>query len=279
MVIEPGRAGRGTVALGHPRVHLRVTGSTNERARELAAAGAPHGTLVTAGLQTAGRGRQGRSWSAPPGRALLCSLILRDPPPLLPLRAGVAVAELVDAATELAASAAGLAAASAAELIAAPPLPAASPIAARPPAAAQVKWPNDVLVDGRKVAGILVEGRPQEGWVVLGVGLNVALRPSDLEPELRDRAGSLGLGPDAIEPVLTSLLEVLERWLAAEPGTVLAALRERDALRGRAVAWADGEGTAVGIDDEGRLQVDTVAGRVALSAGEVHLHAARSSAE
>ncbi|MHB1571382.1 MAG: biotin--[acetyl-CoA-carboxylase] ligase, partial [Solirubrobacteraceae bacterium] len=78
--------------LGLPRLHLRAIDSTNERARELAAAGAPGGTLVTAGLQTAGRGRQGRSWSAPPGRALLCSLILRDPPPLLPLRAGVAVA-------------------------------------------------------------------------------------------------------------------------------------------------------------------------------------------
>ena len=64
--------------LGTPRVHLRRTDSTNERARQLAARGAPHGTLVTATEQTAGRGRQGRSWSAPAGRALLCSLLLRD---------------------------------------------------------------------------------------------------------------------------------------------------------------------------------------------------------
>src|SRR5205814_8623963 len=79
-------------ALGVPRLHLRTVDSTNARARVLAAAGAPHGTLVTAGAQTAGRGRQGRSWTAPPRRALLMSLVLRDWPRLLPLVAGVAVA-------------------------------------------------------------------------------------------------------------------------------------------------------------------------------------------
>jgi BirA family biotin operon repressor/biotin-[acetyl-CoA-carboxylase] ligase len=137
--------------LGTPRVHLRQTDSTNARARELAVRGAPHGTLVTAGEQSAGRGRQGRTWSAPAGRALLCSLILREPPRLLPLRAGVAVSEVCGER-------------------------------------AVVKWPNDVLVSGRKLAGILVEGRPQEGWAVLGIGLNVAVRPEQFPPELRDRA-------------------------------------------------------------------------------------------
>ena len=110
--------------LGAPRVHYRVTDSTNARARSLAIAGAPHGTVVTAGEQSAGRGRQGRVWSAAPGRALLCSILIRDPVALLPLAAGVALAEVV-----------GL--------------------------CARLKWPNDVLVAGRKVAGILVEGRPQ----------------------------------------------------------------------------------------------------------------------
>ncbi len=220
--------------LGTPRLHLRRTDSTNERARELAALGAPHGTLVTAGQQSAGRGRQGRSWVAPDGRALLCSLLLRDPPRLLPLAAGVAVASVVGAP-------------------------------------ALVKWPNDVLIDGRKVAGILVEGRPQERWAVVGIGLNVALRPEDFPPELRETAGTLGLGPEAIEPTLERLLEALERWITASPEAVLEAFRARDALLDRPVRWTGGEGRAVGVDGEGRLVVETAQGRVELEAGEVHL--------
>jgi BirA family biotin operon repressor/biotin-[acetyl-CoA-carboxylase] ligase len=80
--------------LGLPRLHLREIDSTNERARELAEGGAPHGTLVTASAQTAGRGRQGRRWEAPPGSALLCSLVLRRHDDLLSLRAGLAVADV-----------------------------------------------------------------------------------------------------------------------------------------------------------------------------------------
>src|SRR6185437_16187884 len=112
----PDRAG--VSALGQPRVHYRRIGSTNARARELAAAGVPHGTVVTAAEQSEGRGRQGRTWTAAAGRALL---------------------------------------------------------------------------GGRKVAGILVEGRPQEGWAVVGIGLNVALRLEDFPDELRSTAGTLGL--------------------------------------------------------------------------------------
>jgi BirA family biotin operon repressor/biotin-[acetyl-CoA-carboxylase] ligase len=222
------------VRFGHPRLHLRVVESTNQRARELAAGGAPHGMVITAREQTAGRGRQGRTWTAPAGRALLCSLIVRDPPRLLPLSAGVAVAEL------------------------------AGPDAA-------LKWPNDVLIDGRKVAGILVEGRLQEGWAVVGVGVNVAVRLEELPDELRDRAGTLGLGPEEIERVLERLLEGLERWSAVSPEQVLEAVRERDGLRGRRVRWAGGEGEAAGIDGDGRLVVMTADGQVALDAGEVHL--------
>jgi BirA family transcriptional regulator, biotin operon repressor / biotin---[acetyl-CoA-carboxylase] ligase len=233
-------------ALGSPRLHLRVTDSTNTRARELAAAGAPHGTLVTAAAQSAGRGRQGRSWSAPAGRALLCSLVIREPPRLLPLAAGVAVAEVAEVAPAEVAQAA--------------------------PAAAQLKWPNDVLIAGRKVAGILVEGRPQERWAVLGVGLNVALREADFPPELRGRAGTLGLEPAAIELVLESLLASLQRWLTAPAAAVLEAVRDRDALRGHRVRWSDGEGRAGGIDEGGRLLVQTADGRLlALAAGVVHL--------
>jgi BirA family transcriptional regulator, biotin operon repressor / biotin---[acetyl-CoA-carboxylase] ligase len=221
--------------LGRPRLHLRATTSTNDRARDLAQAGAPHGTLVTAAEQTAGRGRQGRTWTAPPGSALLVSVVLRDPPALLPLAAALAVAETAGAN-------------------------------------ARIKWPNDVLLDGRKVAGILAEGRPHDGWAVLGVGLNVALRIDDLPPELRDTAGTLGLEPADLEPTLERLLAALERTLALDETALLEAYRARDALRGREVSWTTGRGRAGGIDGEGRLVVELPEGRrTALSAGEVHL--------
>lgn len=220
--------------LGTPRLHLRVVDSTNQRARELAARGAPHGTLVTASAQTKGRGRQGRTWTAPAGRALLCSLVIRDPPRLLPLIAGVAVAEVVGAG-------------------------------------AQLKWPNDVLLNARKVAGILVEGRPQERWAVVGIGLNVAIEAGDFPPELRDTAGTLGLPANAIEPTLEALLRALDRWLAAREPAVLDGFRASDALRDQPVRWAGGDGRAAGIDDAGRLVVVTAGGPVSLDAGEVHL--------
>jgi BirA family transcriptional regulator, biotin operon repressor / biotin---[acetyl-CoA-carboxylase] ligase len=224
--------------LGTPRVHHRTTDSTSDRARALAGAGAPHGTLVTAGEQLAGRGRQGRSWSAPPGRALLMSLVLRAWPPLLPIVGAVAVAEV------------------------------AGPQAA-------IKWPNDVLLDGRKLAGVLAEARQQEGWAVLGIGLNVAVRTTDLPAELRDRAASLALAPADIEPTLDRLLRALGRRLAQPTADLLADYRARDALAGHAVRWADGEGIARGIDDRGRLLVElATGGRAALDAGEVHLRAA-----
>ena len=219
---------------GTPRAHFRLTDSTNARARELAGRGAPHGTVVTATEQSAGRGRQGRTWSAPAGRALLCSMVIRDPPRLLPLAAGVAVAEVVGPA-------------------------------------AQIKWPNDVLLDGRKVAGILVESRPQERWAVVGIGINVAVAPGSLPPEVRDRAGTLGLDPSAIEPTLAALLLELERWVDAGAEPLLEAVRARDALLGRPVRWGGGSGVGAGIDGDGRLVVQTDAGQVALDAGEVHL--------
>ena len=223
------------MSLGEPREHYETVTSTNERARQLAETGAPHGALVTAGEQTAGRGRQGRTWSAPPGRALLLSLVLRDPPALLPLAAALAVAEV--AAEE-----------------------------------ARIKWPNDVLLDGRKIAGILAEGRPQDGWAVLGVGLNVALRVEDLPPELHDTAGTLGLEPADLDPTLERLLGALERTLAMSDVRLLEAYRARDVLRGQQVSWSGGRGRAAGIDGEGRLVVElSDGGRTQLSAGEVHL--------
>jgi BirA family biotin operon repressor/biotin-[acetyl-CoA-carboxylase] ligase len=138
--------------------------------------------------------------------------------------------------------------------------------------AAQVKWPNDVLLDGRKVAGILVEGRPQEGWAVLGIGVNVALDVHDLPVELREHAGTLGRSPHEREAALTELLEALDHRLSEPVPGALAALRTRDALLDRPIAWAGGEGIGAGIDDSGALLVRRADGSVAeLDAGEVHL--------
>jgi BirA family biotin operon repressor/biotin-[acetyl-CoA-carboxylase] ligase len=221
------------MTLGRPRRHLRETTSTNEHARALATAGAPHGTLVTAGHQTAGRGRQGRTWTAPPGQALLLSLVVRGLDPLLPLRTGLAVADLAGAA-------------------------------------ARVKWPNDVLVEGRKVAGVLVESRPQEGWTVVGVGVNAAVDLAAMPEELRATAGSLGRRD--LEGALNELLGHLERRFAEPVQDALAALRERDALLGRAIAWPGGEGVGAGIDEGGALRVRLPDGReTTVTAGEVHL--------
>jgi BirA family biotin operon repressor/biotin-[acetyl-CoA-carboxylase] ligase len=213
--------------IGRPRVHHRVTDSTNERARALAAAGAPDGTLVTAGEQTAGRGRQGRSWVAGPGSSLLLSVVLRDPGEALPLAGAVAVCEAL-------------------------PVPTA------------IKWPNDVWIERRKVAGILVESRPQEGWAVLGVGVNVHEAPPIEHVTSLDSA----IG---VEELLARVLVSLDRWLAAPLPDVLAAWRSRDALLGELVRWQNGSGTGAGIDESGALLVETESGRIALDAGEVHL--------
>ena len=221
--------------LGTPRLHLRATDSTSDRAKALAAAGAPHGTLGTAGEQHAGRGRQGRVWSAPPGRSLLMSLVLRAWLAVLPLAAAVAVADV------------------------------AGP-------GATIKWPNDVLLDGGKLAGILVEGRANATWVVLGIGVNVAVAREDLPAELRDRAATLALEPAAIEPTLAALLAALEKRLEQDPASLLEDFRARDALLGREVRWQHGSGTAAGVDDAGALLVDLPDGtRTALDCGEVHL--------
>jgi len=239
----PGRRGvRGGRVIGTPRVHLRLTDSTNSRARELAAAGAPHGTIVTAAEQSAGRGRQGRTWSAPAGSSLLLSVLLRDPPQMLPLAAAVAVAEVVGED-------------------------------------ARIKWPNDVVVgqpQPAKIAGILVEGRLQDAWAVLGIGLNVAVRLEDLPAELRPGgsrpAATMGRSPDQLEDTLVTLLDALERRLAEPAEATLQAWRARDALLGREIAWSGGSGVARGLDGAGRLIVEEPGGRrTELAAGEVHL--------
>ena len=237
--------------LGLPHVHHRTADSTNERAKQLARAGAPHGALVTADEQLAGRGRQGRSWSAPPGTAVLMSLLVRELDmrhAMLPLMAAVAVCEAAEGCA---------------------------------PVSCAIKWPNDVWIDGRKLAGILVEGRPQEGWAVIGAGINVTSAPGDFPPELRKTATSLAIasrggGPPSRGAVLDALLRALEVRLSHGPDRILEEWRARDALHGRRIAWSSGEGTAVGVDESGALLVETDGRRVTLDAGEVHLRTAAS---
>jgi BirA family biotin operon repressor/biotin-[acetyl-CoA-carboxylase] ligase len=229
------------LTFGFPRRHYRLIDSTNERARHLAAAGAPGGTVVTADEQTAGRGRQGRSWSAPAGKALLASVILRplgERHVLLPLAVPVAVCEAAERLASV---------------------------------RCEIKWPNDVWIEGRKCAGILIETKPQDGWAVIGVGVNLSIERSEFPPELRDRATSLGAAatPSA---ALAVLCERLGDWVDAGAPAVLEAFRARDGLRGRQIHWSQGEGTADGVDENGNLIVVTADGeRLGLGAGEVHL--------
>jgi BirA family biotin operon repressor/biotin-[acetyl-CoA-carboxylase] ligase len=248
---------------GWPHRHYRVTNSTNSRARELVEAGAPPGTVVTAWEQTEGRGRQGRVWTAPEGKALLYSAILRpldERHLLLPLSVPLAVC---DAAEEL-----------------------------REGIECQVKWPNDVWLDGRKLAGILIEAKPQDGWAVIGVGLNLSIAPNEFPPNLRQPATSLfgtttggrgesrrslpAVAPPGLPPTPSTAAEVLSRhldhWVWAGDDEVLAEWRRRDGLRGREISWEEGSGIADGIDDRGNLVVVVVGGgRVSLGAGEVQI--------
>jgi BirA family transcriptional regulator, biotin operon repressor / biotin---[acetyl-CoA-carboxylase] ligase len=257
---------------GYPRRHCRLTSSTNDRARELAEAGAPAGTIVTAGEQSAGRGRSGRRWSAPPGTALLVSAILRPLDAshvLLPLAVPLAVCEAIEALA---------------------------------PVRCRVKWPNDVwicepeadqgegaagssgggpeakpVIPGRKVAGVLIEARPPD-WALIGVGVNVAIPEGAFPRDLRWPATSVGHGVE-VEAALAELCDRLETWVDAPAGDVLSAFAGRDALRGRRLRWegaggdaGSGAGVGAGIDERGNLVVERAAGeRVALGAGEVQL--------
>jgi BirA family transcriptional regulator, biotin operon repressor / biotin---[acetyl-CoA-carboxylase] ligase len=236
---------------GRPHRHFRRTDSTNARVKELGILGAPSGLVVTADEQDAGRGRQGRTWFAPPGTALLYTALLRPlgERRLLPLAVPLAVCEAAEAVA---------------------------------PVSCRVKWPNDVWVEGRKLAGVLIESRPESrggGWAVIGVGLNVAVPPGGFPDELSASAATLH--PDAtggpcptVPDALAALNEALSRWVDSPEAAVLAAFRERDALAGRRISWDEGaeSGAAAGIDEAGHLLVEMEGGELrALGAGEVHL--------
>ncbi len=203
------------------------------------------GAAAVCDEQTAGRGRLGRTWSTPPGTAILCSVLLEPPAERavaeLALVGGVAVAEAVEAALFL---------------------------------SAQIKWPNDVLVNRRKVAGILAEA--DAGTVVLGIGLNVNQSRAELPEGTNVAAGSL-LTADGVRreraPILAELLVRLEhaydRWRDGGLDAIYGDLGARDFLRGRRV-FVDGEaGFGVAIDRRGRLEVDIGGERRLVESGEV----------
>ena len=244
-------------ALGRPMRLLATTTSTSDEAKRAAKEGAPHGATWVAEQQSAGRGRQGRAWVSAPGENLLFSVLVRTTcaPARLPpiaIAAGLAVRDAVARAA-----------------------PGAAPV---------VKWPNDVLVAGRKVAGVLVEAITAGSRVealVIGVGINVLARA--FPEDIADRATSVALaaGEGAPAPdralLLADVLAGLDRELHVVVARGLGLLRARldacDALRGRRVrSDAGDEGVANGIDDDGRLVVRRDDGTlVRWSAGEVHL--------
>jgi BirA family biotin operon repressor/biotin-[acetyl-CoA-carboxylase] ligase len=222
-----------------PRLEIHdVIGSTNDRARELAEAGAEPFTVVIADFQTNGRGRERRLWESPAGSGLLLSLVgpHLEPPAraLVPLRVGLATCRAVEAVA--------------------------------PGVRAGLKWPNDVQIEGRKVAGVLCESTP--GGVVIGIGVNV--RPGWL-------LGSAGEGRVALEDVvgrpvdraelagrlLTELRELLAARSLELDGDVAREIEARDVLRGRRVLAATGEaGVARGIGRDGALRVEVRPGEM-----------------
>ena len=227
-------------------------GSTNQRCLELAAQGRAEGTVVAADVQTAGRGRHGRSWVAPAGTSLMASVLLRPRVPaparqLLPLLAGLALAEVVERHV--------------------------------PGAPVALKWPNDLLVAGRKAAGILVEA-DGGGATAVGIGLNVDWRGVERPPEL---AGATSLAEEAGGPVdrwrvFAGLVGVLGNRYAdwqEEPTGFLDAYRRRCATLGLLVrvSLVEGravEGQAVAVGTSGALEVRVDSGEVAaLTAGDV----------
>lgn len=224
-------------------VRRTVVDSTQTVAFDLAARGAPDGSVVVADFQTAGRGRRGRSWQAAPGSALLLSLVLRprllpDALPALSLATAVAVAEAIRATAG---------------------------------ADARLKWPNDVLVGERKVAGILLEARHEPDVVVVaGIGIN--LRPDAIPPALAARATCLGAGVDR-EALLRAVLAAVDRWRRRLEAEGFEPVRARwlalsDAV-GRRVERDGVAGLVVGLDADGALLVEDAGGVQRVRAGEV----------
>jgi len=225
-----------TRRLGRPCEVHEVVVSTNDVALDRLDAGAPHGHLVVADAQTGGRGRRGRTWHSPPGRAIHASLVLRGDRPLaaptaLVAAVGLGIAEGIETAVAMHAGTAGV--------------------------GVGIKWPNDLWIGGRKVAGILVEARgfrPEAPAFVAGFGINVNHTETDLPADVRGTATSLaaacGRRLDRVA-VLRAVLEALEPRvddvLAGAAGAALhVAYRARSVLVGRRVELFEADERLVG---------------------------------
>lgn len=246
-------------SLWHTVEHLSEVASTNDVARQRMDAGAPPGLVVVADHQTRGRGRAGRDWQDPgatdPGRALLSSYVVGLPgagATLVPLAAGLAVGDALR----------------------------------RQGVTCRLKWPNDVLVDGRKCAGILVERhepRAGAGYLVIGIGVNVDWRGVDRDDGWTSVAEHSGADVDRFA-LMADLMRALDAWITSiprNPRRLLLMYREDCDSIGRRVrvSFPDGEeveGVAGDLDEVGRLVVETAEhGTIAVNAGDVtHLPAA-----
>jgi BirA family biotin operon repressor/biotin-[acetyl-CoA-carboxylase] ligase len=224
--------------------------STMDAASALAHRGAPHGVVVVADEQTAGRGRRGATWASPRGAGLYLSLVARPTAaslPLITLCAGVGVRDGISGATGL---------------------------------ATHLKWPNDLFVGKRKLAGILAEGLAigtRDQAVIIGVGINVmpAAFPPDVAASATSIEGELGTAVDR-DDVLTHVLTHLWHRLAMleqSPGDILQAWRAAAPTAvGTRVEWGGRSGVTAGIDDSGALLVNTEGGVERMIAGELNWH-------
>lgn len=247
-----------TRRIGQDCRYLSETGSTNRDVAALALAGAAEGVVVAAGAQTDGRGRMTRVWFSPPGANLYFSLLLRpavEPgrAASLPLVAGLAVAE---ALAELA-----------------------------PETLPQIKWPNDILMGGKKVCGILCEMQAETDCVrhiIPGIGVNVNLTRAELPEALRSRATSLRIETGrtysraaVLAAILNQFEPLYDRWRAEGFEPLLGAIGARDALLGRTITLEQGgrrvEGRADGILPDGALRLVTEQGPVPVYSGEAHI--------
>jgi BirA family biotin operon repressor/biotin-[acetyl-CoA-carboxylase] ligase len=242
-----------TLPAGFRLHHFETLGSTNDEAKALARAGAPEGTLVWAGEQTAGRGRRGRTWLSPPGNLYL-SLVLR--PEGAPVRAAqlgfVTALGLGDALALLAGPAFKL----------------------------RYKWPNDILVNGRKLAGILLESEnaasDRVDFVVAGIGVNIAAAPEDVEFPATSLAaeGVAGITPAVLLGGFVRHFDIwARRWREAGFAPVRAAWLARASGLGERVRVRLERGTLFGrfldLDADGALVLEGEGGRRRIAAGEV----------
>ena len=235
--VEPLLSGR----FGRPYVYEEACEST----QKLLDSGLEEGATAVCDVQTEGRGRLGRGWETPPGTAILCSVLLKPPAGRaqaeLSLVAGLAAAETVERALGL---------------------------------AVQLKWPNDVMVNRRKVAGILAE--TSGDVVIIGIGVNVNQAREELPADANVAPGSL-YTTDGVRreraPLLADLLSALEqdygRWVEGGLNALYDSLGARDFLRGRRVFLEGQAGTGIGIDRRGRLEVEVDGQQRFVESGEV----------